>query len=744
MDIQHLDPLPSTSSDMAPQEAEPTLDLGRVFSALRRKALLILAITAAAGAVAGLRALQSPPSYSANFEILIQPPSGEADVVSSVGGITQQQGPTSLALEDQIQILSSPGTLKPVVDQILAEELDICNFSQPVENETAAPESEMAMDIERSCYEAVESRLDISLNEVDSGNRLGQPSSRIFQTRFRGNAPETVEQIASLVAQRFLDYGLESRQRDIQQGISFLDEKLPDVRAQVDSLQQELESLRQNNNLITPDSRGSQLTSQINTYESQYLDVLVELEETLNLYDSLQQQLATQAQDEAVSPVLSDNSRYQALIQKLLDLDNQIAEASTLFLDATPDMQALREQRQNLLGLLAREGGNAQQELLIQLDGLAEREAALRNTIDSLNVEVDTLATVTRQYTDIERELAIATENLDQLLTRRELLQIEAAQRELPWELISPPTVDTSTANVPRAVALGLALGLLLGVGVALVLDAQKDVLYTPSDLKRVTPVPMLGLIPHNEVVRKGYDEDYLLALFNPAEVTLSKNGKLSGNNGLISLDEMHEFKEAFRSLAANVQRVKGAKAIRSLVISSVTEDLADYTTATYLAWAAAEMGNRVLLVDADLRFPHLHEPLGLPNEQGFSNFLGGGIELRQIIRRSPAEPNLFVLPAGVPPTDPVKLLSTSKIRQFITRVEVNFDLVIYNTPSYSDFADASLLAAEASGFLLVSNLGSVKSAQLQETLEKLWVSKIPLLGLIAKESAPKAALLPI
>jgi polysaccharide biosynthesis transport protein len=68
-----------------------------------------------------------------------------------------------------------------------------------------------------------------------------------------------VQRIADLIAQRFLDYGLESRQRDIQQGIDFLDDKLPDVRAQVDALQIELEQLRQNNNLITPESRGTQL-----------------------------------------------------------------------------------------------------------------------------------------------------------------------------------------------------------------------------------------------------------------------------------------------------------------------------------------------------------------------------------------------------------------------------------------------------------------------------------------------------
>jgi polysaccharide biosynthesis transport protein len=103
-------------------------------------------------------------------------------------------------------------------------------------------------------------------------------------------------------------------------------------------------------------------------------------------------------------------------VQELLRLDNEIAAASTLFLDASPDLQALKEQRQNLLQLLAREGSNTQQELSLQIDGLSTREAALRQTLDSLSVEVDSLASVARQFTDLERELLIATENLTQLL----------------------------------------------------------------------------------------------------------------------------------------------------------------------------------------------------------------------------------------------------------------------------------------------------------------------------------------
>ncbi|NJL45474.1 MAG: polysaccharide biosynthesis tyrosine autokinase [Leptolyngbyaceae cyanobacterium SM2_3_12] len=600
-------------------ESDQSMDLQRIFAALRRNALLIAATTLAVAVAAGLRAKLTPPTYLASFEILIQPTRGEAQVAELLARNTQPGTETALSLDDQVKILISPGVLQPVVEQVKTEGLEGC--SGLLADSLTALESS-PVDVDQLCYRAIRQELSIELNRPEAFSR--EPSSRIFKTQFMGQTPEDVQTIAELIAARFLDYGLETRQRDIQQGLSFLDEKLPDVRAQVNSLQMELETLRQQNDLITPEAKGDTLTSQIGNYESQYFDVRVKLEETQNLYATLQQQLSQRPQDSAVSPVLSDNARYQALVEELLQLDNTIAETSTLLLDTTPDIQALQEQRQNLLGLLAREGTNAQRELALQLENLAKREEALRQTLTYLNVEVDNLAGVTRQFTDLERELAIATENLTQLLARRESLQIEAAQRELPWELITPPTLATQRASLPRNLALGTIMGLFLGVGLALLRDTRKDVLYTPNDLKRITPVPILGLIPAPESDRQAYDEGELLKLYWPLEMSLAKSAQALLQNGSAPADPVHSLREAFRSLVANLQRISSETPVQSIVISSAEDQVTDPTTAVYMAWAAAEMGRRVLLVDADFRTSRLHQLLGLSNHKGFSNLLAG------------------------------------------------------------------------------------------------------------------------
>jgi len=736
MKTQPLQPtLIPPAMPMAEPLQEGGLDLGSLLSMLKRQALLIAGVTVAVTAGAGIRAYLSPPTYSAGFDILIQPLSAETEVISALSDVPINRKEAELPLPDRIKILTSPGVLQPVVDNLRAQGMLDC-----VTPAQGAATGLSDRELNRLCYTKIRSRLNTQLSK----------NSRIFRTNFQGDSSSDVEYVANLLSETFLDYGLDSRKQDLQLGLDFLDDKIPEARQRVDSLQTELQNLRQTYSFIDPGSQGTTISGQISSFEKQYLETLIQLEETVALYDELQSELVQRPQDTAASSVLSGSGRFSGLIDKLLSLDSQMAQESTIYLEGSPNMQVLQEQRQNMMALLAREGELAQRELTGRIDALATREEALSRTLASLNVDVDELAEIIRQFTDLDLELSIANNSLKDLLLRRENLQVEIAQRELPWQLINPTTVNTEVANLQNSLILGAILGLLLGTGIAFLLDTQKDVLYTPKDLKRVTPVPILGLIPHNAAVERGYDEQHLLSLYHPISDALVASDAGSNGNGRRSknrtapTEDIFAYREAFRSLVANLQRLDAESPIRSLVISSADNQLADSTTAAHLAWAAAELGNRVLLIDSDFRFPHLHNFLDLSNDQGFGNVLAGDLDLKNVIKRSPTEPNLFVLTTGTTNIDPTRLLSSAKMRQFIAKTEAYFDLVIYDSPPFSEYADAALLSAETDGLVLVSHLGTVKSAQLEETLEKLWIAKIPLIGLIAKEAASKIALLPV
>jgi capsular exopolysaccharide synthesis family protein len=142
-------------------------------------------------------------------------------------------------------------------------------------------------------------------------------------------------------------------------------------------------------------------------------------------------------------------------------------------------------------------------------------------------------------------------------------------------------------------------------------------------------------------------------------------------------------------------------------------------------------MGQRVLLVDADLRLPQVHTRLGLPNAQGLSNIISSNLSATEVIQRSPLSDNLYVLTSGQIPPDPTKLLSSKKMRDIMEQFRQNFDLVIYDTPPLLGLADSSLLAAHTAGIVLVVRIGKTDRSILMQALDALKTSRAAVLGMV-------------
>ncbi|HEY9662150.1 MAG TPA: Wzz/FepE/Etk N-terminal domain-containing protein, partial [Allocoleopsis sp.] len=414
---------PSSEND------EGGLNLGQFWAALRRRSLLIVGITTAVTLAAGVKAFSDTPVYNSKFEILVQGSTAESEVISSLPPTATQGGQTAkqkLVDDDLIRILSSSKVLMPVVQELQKRSPNTCNqLVAPASEDEAAPAPVLTEEeLTKACYKMLSQRLKVSA--------LGQESN-IVQVTYQGANPDEVRAVLDLTSKAYLDYSLQSRQTDIRRGIEFVEGKLPDLRDRVALLQDQLQQLRQRYNLIDPESRGSELTNQVSSFREQQLTSKVELDQARERASDLQGQLSQGSPESAASSALSSNSRYQTLINQLLNLDAQIAQASTIYLDTMPEMQILKEQRQNLIGLLGREAQVAEREVSGQVQELEVRDQAISETLGSLKSEVNDLAVISRIYSDIQRELQIATDNLNQFLTKREALQIDAAQREIPW-----------------------------------------------------------------------------------------------------------------------------------------------------------------------------------------------------------------------------------------------------------------------------------------------------------------------
>jgi capsular exopolysaccharide synthesis family protein len=169
-------------------------------------------------------------------------------------------------------------------------------------------------------------------------------------------------------------------------------------------------------------------------------------------------------------------------------------------------------------------------------------------------------------------------------------------------------------------------------------------------------------------------------------------------------------------------------------VVSSAEPGDGKSTVSTNLAQAAAAMGQRVLLIDADLRRPQVHHRLGIENGQGLSNILATGLALEEAIQQVPQWENLSVITAGDIPPDPTRLLASKRMQLLIEELRHKgwFDLIIYDTPPVLGFADGRILAAATAGIILVARISKTDRSALKNCVDELKLAQVPLLGMVA------------
>jgi len=676
---------------------EGGLNLGQVGAALRRRALLIVGVTGVVTTAAVLKAESEPPIYQGQFDILTQPVTGEGKAIANLPqtlGSRDAIAPpeTEKDVATTIQVLKSPLILNPVVEKL----------------QTKYPNLE---------YES-----------FVKGLVIGSKQKNILTVGYVSGDQQLVSDVLKEIADAYLNYSLQERQQDIDQAINFVQGRITSggLRQRVAELQNKLRTLRSVNNLIEPAQQSQQVSAQIASFTQQQLENRVQYEQMLAQYQELQKELAQQPGERVGNSILSENPRYQKILDEIQKIQIETKSQSAVFTDNNPTIQALQQKTTNLIPMLNAEEQKVQNEFQNRIQTLQARDLSLSDKINRLNADLRNLATVTRDYENIQRELQIATEGLNQFLTKQQALEIEKSQKQQPWRLLDPQLTkveqpEAISQSAMRNLALGGALGLLLGVGAALVIDKLSNVYYTSKDLKETTRLPLLGVVPFSK--------------------ELAASAKQDAQVGRVHQATRAAFFEVFRSLYTNILLLGSDTPIRSLVVSSATPEDGKTTVAIQLALAAAAMGQRVLLVDANLRCPTIHQRVGLMNIQGLTDVISSELEWNNIIERSPLEDNLYVMAAGPIPPDSTRLLASVKMQDLMNELHNSFDLVIYDTTPIVGFADANLLAANTNGVMLVAGLGKLKRTAFAQALEEIQVSGTPILGLVANKSKESTAI---
>ncbi len=684
---------------------EGGMNLGALKEILWRKLPLIAGVTAIVSSLAFVQALNRTPTYQAGFEILSEPVTIETKVSSS-GSQSREttEAITSVKLDDvQIKTLKSPRIIDSVVEQLQPAHPDIN-------------------------YGSIVGTLDLkTTNEEET----------VLEVTYKHPDSKLVKDVLDSLATVYLDYSLQRRQSGVSRGLEFLDQQIPILQAKVDRLNLQIQQIRQKHNFIKPEIQGENLSLRLENLTQEQLLNKSQLNKAKWNASVVQQEVAREP-TKATTAMQSGTDRYNKLLEDLRGVDRQIANKSAIFTNGSEELQVLFAEKKEILSLIDREGKVVEQKLANQISVLEEQSRVTTQDIVNLKQEIKDWSGVTQDYEEVQRQITITVKQLNELLIQRESLKIESAQKEAPWRLLTAVgDPQTDSASKVNFVILGTLFGLLVGVGLAIALDKYQNIVHTSSQVRQVTDLPILGMIPFDRSSTKSSLEQEMSLLMKPDNKADKSNIQIYDKNSALSSILTLSI-EPFRFFGANLGLFAAESTLRSFIITSAMPGEGKSTVALNLAKTAAIMGKRVLLVDTDMRsISRISTSIPLANNFGLTDLvLKPNLNLHDVVQKSFLEENLFILSSGsqAMTTDPGKLFVSKKITEVMKTAEQIFDLVIYDVASIVKYADVSLLATKTDGVVLVTGLGKLQNTNLKEAMNRLNVSNIPVLGIVVNE----------
>lgn len=727
LDLPYEDSLEPIEESSAPKKALPIFPLVRMV--IRRWPIIIGVATVATGA-AWFSSLSDVPVYAGSFRLLVEPVTSEGRISEptalsrSVGGGWNQDA--GLDYSTQLEVLQSPQVLEDVYEEVKQKH----------------PE-----------FLYVDLLQGLKVERI--GGQFNDTRTSILDISYQGSEPSIVQDVLDEVSKKYLRYSLEDRKTRVSEGVKFIEEQLPTLQTRVDALEGELQALQQTYDLLDPVTQGSDLYTKLNEVGALQLQTQQDLQEARTLYTSLQRQLQLTSDEAIAVSAISEDIQYQQLLTNINEIETQLATETTRWSEEAPPVQRLRQRQANLYSLLGQRG----QQVLgrsVQLDsntqlttfqdsvrlGLVSQLVETTNKLQILEVRSQVLAQnralveqqvqqfpdVARRYNELQRQLEISTQTLNQLLTQREVLRVTAAQTQVPWELLSEPAIPLDATGNPMAAPMdgsnkllaGGVLGIILATAMSFLLERKQDIYYDAEDIKDLIAVPRLGVIP---VCTDGDPSMQLVAIAHP-------NGQVAELS-----QNAFDFQDAFDTLYTNLKFLNQSAPVRSMVVCSVNAGDGKTTTALHLARTAAAAGQRVLLVDANLRSPQIHRKLSLPNAHGLTDILYHKASPNEVIQAAPEIKNLDVLTAGVINSGASRLVASPQMKSLMGKLKPAYDLVIYDSPNLEDAADANFVAANSDGILLIIALMQTSRSKVSQNVKKLHDYNLPILGTVANRS---------
>jgi capsular exopolysaccharide synthesis family protein len=693
------------------------LDLSRYLLVLKRWWLPAASIFAATVMVSAVATQFMKPSYEAEGKLLFRVPSfkvvgtdllpnnSEGRDAGDLKSLISTQNP----INTQIEVISSPALLQQTIDKLQLKDQE----GEPVK----------AKALQRS----------LTLKIIGGTDVL-----RISHT---SRNPEEAAAVVNTIMNLYLENDILTNRSEAASTRQFLAKQLPKTQAAVDNAEVALRIFKQKHRIADLSEETRSAVNIIGDLDKEINTVQAQLDEVNAQTNELRQKVDLNSQNAIAVSALSQSPAVQGVLTQLQDTERQLATERSRFQDDNPAIVNLEARKASLKSLLQQQIsqtvgnqtevpqsllqiGELRQSLIqnflqseVQRFGLSKRLSSLYNSRANYEQRMKIVPQLAQNQRELERKVEVAESTYQTLLKKVQELQLAENTNTASSRIIAQAFVPSEPISGKKVIVLvlGVMFGLFLATTTVLLLAMRDRSLKTLKEIREVFGYTLLGIIPLS--VKKDRSR------YSNAESITQTIAVRDTPHSLTS--------EMYRMIQANLKFLSSDKVLKTIVVTSAVPKEGKSTVSANLAAAIAQLGRKVLLIDADMRVPSQHHLWQLTNAVGLSEVLVGQAEFD--IAVSTVMDNLDVLTAGVRPPNPLALLDSKRMASLIENFssQYNYDFVIIDAPPLLLAADALTLSQMTDGILLVARPNVIDSNSANAAQEMLERSNYNVLGLV-------------
>jgi succinoglycan biosynthesis transport protein ExoP len=548
------------------------------------------------------------------------------------------------------------------------------------------------------------------------------PNSRLMEVIFESTDPQLAARILNSHLDNYIQQNFRSKYDATTQASNWLKDQLDELRVKVEKSENARIEYERQNQIWSVDDKSNITTQRLSDLNKELTDAQTESLKREALYEF------AESGDLDGVPQLRDNAVLQEMQRKRGDLSIQYTDAVNQYGPNFPKVKRLQAQIKEVDDQITRERKGIIVQLKNDYREAKQKEELLSKALDQQKTDTNLMSEKLVQYNILKRDAESYKALYDGLLTKLKEAGIARGLQSSNIRIVDPAMVPSTPARPAKArnIALAFLVGLVGGVGLALLREYLDNTVKTPDDVETLARLPSLAVVPAFGDSGGGNKRGKFL-----------KGASANGHEKRIELVAQHlpksQMSEAFRALRTALLLSRADKPPQVILVTSALPREGKTTAAANLAVTLAQLGDKTVLVDADLRKPGIGRLLNLGSGKyaGLSSYLAGVSTLDLVTVPHPAIANLAAIPTGPLPPNPADLLSSHKMSDAITELRKTYKFIVIDSPPIMAATDAVILSVQADGVLLVVRSGETPKEAFTRTRDLLTSVNSRLLGVV-------------